>query len=115
MFKSVVYSGFEGRPELKLAAGKAISVLAGETQSWHDNIEVVCKAHADKPTGIEFCLTLNLPAGSGRGSQYLSAKDMEDQERLLRYCRDVWDQALGDYLKKRKPVWDEMVHQHVEI
>ena len=114
MFKKVEYCGFDKKPELRQLAGKVVTVLEEEIHSWQDKIEVVLKVLEENPIAVEIFLTLILPVGSGIGLRVLSVKELENPETLLRYCRDVWDQALGSYLEKRKPVWDEVVHQPVE-
>jgi hypothetical protein len=113
MFKKVEYCGFDKKPELRQLARKAVTVLEKEIDSWQDKVEVVVKALEENPIAVEIFLTLILPVDSGIGFRVLSVKELENPETLLRYCRDVWDQALGSYLEKRKLVWDEIVRQPV--
>ncbi|HEV3436038.1 MAG TPA: hypothetical protein VG122_01690 [Gemmata sp.] len=115
MFKSVEYSAFEEHPRLLELAKRAVSVLATEVRCWHNQIDVECIVHPDNPTGMEFTVTLNLPTGSGTGSRFFLVSELEDSDRLLGCCHDVWDRALGDYLEKRKSAWEEIIQQPVEV
>lgn len=41
--------------------------------------------------------------------------DFDDVSVLRSRIRRVWDDALGNLLDKRRPVWDELLREPVEV
>lgn len=99
MFKSVEYAGFEGDAELKAKARHANDVLADRIRRWQDEI-VVTWYPLGPSGGLKLNLEMTFPNGAtGAVATTFSPSDLSG-DRLLRRCRDVWDDLLGVMLLK---------------
>lgn len=115
MFKNVEYAGFDGHPELKSLADRAVAMLASIVRDWDVRIAIELEAYADQPEGVEIAATLELPAASGKGSRFLTRNELENTELLESRCRAIWGRTMDGYIERRKPVWDEIVNQPAEV
>ncbi|MDY3554452.1 hypothetical protein R5W24_003576 [Gemmata sp. JC717] len=115
MFKSVEYAGFQDRPDLKAGAERVVAALGAVVRDWDKQVALSFEARPYQPAGVEVTLTLDLPAARGSGSLLLTARELQDPAALESRCRAVWARATDDYLERRKPAWDEIINQPVEV
>lgn len=115
MFKSVEYVGFEGNPELEAKARHANDVLAGEINTWREDVEV----RWSPPAGggvLDLALSLTLPNGvSAARAGTLMASDFADEQDLAWRCRRVWSNLLGILLDKQHRRVLEYFSEPVEV
>lgn len=115
MFKQVEYVGFENHPELRAMAERATPILADEIRTFRDEVAVEWECHFEEPSAIELTLTLQLPIGSATTSRYLDQTDFQDDEEFRSCCRKVWWNLLDQIVDQRRVIWDEIIHQTVEV
>lgn len=114
MSRTVEYVGFDAHPNLRLLAEQAVSGLWSLiADDGYDEAEIKCLARPDVP-GIELSVTFHLPTGDGTESRVLTLKELRDPDTLYGRCLNIWGRTLGNYLKKRSAVWEEMLRQPVE-
>jgi hypothetical protein len=111
MFKKVEYVGFEGRPDLEAKARQLTPVLAGEVNTWRDDVVVRWSPHHDPATGVfDLALALTLSNGvEGEITGTFVPADFTRDSWLASRCRRVWSDLLGILLEKQHRRVEEII------
>lgn len=115
MFAKVEYDGFDGRPDLRALAERGTGLLTEEVgPEWHEKLTVAWVAPPGRAE-LTLTVTLRFPHEIGVGTQTAPATGLADPEQFRFWLGRVWMKATGDYLNRRKPAWDAIINESVEV
>ena len=94
MFKSVTYTGFEDRPDLRARAEAAMPYLTEEITRMREHVRVEWEPGANATAPLVLTLTLDLPSDRASARHSILSDDWSDAGRLADRLRKVWQQVL---------------------
>jgi hypothetical protein len=117
VFKSVEYTGFENRPELRATAERLTPVLANEIRRWRDQVSVEWRpGPPDAGTGLDLSLALALWNTSGSATGLVPPETLahgRDGE-IRSDMRGVWLDLLAQLSQQQMERLEEMDREPVE-